>query len=162
MNLTMRNDRRGWGGLAVVACLSLEMAVLTQSVMGQGFYGVSRVTPMAPARGLFFSAQGIGPRPKLTPTVSTFRSPGPLLAEAKKSTATKDRMDPKVLAKIRARAVRGIALDQYRMGLILARGLMGEADMVQAKRWFTAAAERKYAPAVAALKHLASLEESRP
>lgn len=138
-----------------VGVVGLSM-ICSAATFGQGFYGVSRVTPMAPARGVFFAVQGIGPVPRVTPTVSTYRGPGPVAQQEKTSQegANSGRLDPKLLARTRARAVRGSVADQYRMGLIFARGLLGERDLVQARHWLAAAAHGKYRPAVVALAHL--------
>lgn len=122
----------------------------------QGFHAVSRVTPMAPARGVFFGVQGIGPRPKFTPTVTTYRGPGPVAQGSKPKTANGSGsvIDPQVLAGIRNRAIRGSAVDQYRMGLLFVRGQLGERDLRKAERWIAIAAARNYAPAIAALKRI--------
>ena len=144
-------------------CLTLWLLAPTSS-WAQGFYGVTRVTPMAPARGVFFGSQGLGAGSRVTPTVSTFRTPGPLLAkrakvDSGKTKASSDRLEPQVLALIRKRASQGSMVDQYRMGLVFARGLAGKRDLELARRWFAVAAERRYAPAISALKALNRLSE---
>lgn len=117
---------------------------------------MTRVTPMAPARGVFFFSQGIGAQPRQTPTVSVYASPGPLVAKAKapKEAEKRGRLDVKVLAAIQARAIRGNVEDQYRLGLVYARGLTGRPDLERARRWFAVAVHGGYRPAVAALRAL--------
>ncbi len=138
----------------------MSCVVCALSSWAQGFHAVSRVTPMAPARGVFFSAQGIGAPSRFTPSVSTFRSPGPLQAQSVKAKKEQNGkrspklLAPEVLASIRNRAKQGSVADQYRMGLVFSRGLAGSRDLELAYRWFAVAAQRRYAPAVMALKAL--------
>ena len=124
---------------------------------------------MAPARGVFFGLQGIGARARVTPTVSTFRTPGPLVADGRaqgvirqsKGGRHSELMDATTLATIRQRAIRGSIVDQYRMGLVFARGLAGTRDLKLARRWFAVAARGRYSPAVTALQSLQRHEGAR-
>ncbi len=124
---------------------------------------------MAPARGLFFGSQGIGPQVRVTPTVSTVRAPGPLVADGKARDGNgkagieshSERMDSATLAAIRKRASQGSVVDQYRMGLVFARGLAGTRDLKLARRWFAVAAHSRYSPAVVALQSLQRHENAK-
>lgn len=136
--------------LIALGCLAFSDAV------GQGFYAVSRVTAMAPARGGgFFGLQGLGPAQRRTPTTTTYQTLGPTVARKTTASPTQSTEITRLrVAGIRQRAMAGSVVDQYRMGVVMVRGTLGRPDLEGGKHWFELAARHNYAPAKAALAHL--------
>lgn len=129
--------------------------LVVSDATGQGFYAVSRVTAMAPARGVFFGLQGFGPVQRRTPSTSTYQTFGPIIAGEKKDSQTQGREATRLrVAGIRQRAMAGSVADQYRMGVVLVRGTLGRPDLKGGTHWLKLAADRNYGPAKAALAHL--------